>query len=293
MTAELVSSGFSREMSGRAEIAPGELADALEVANRACDLARAEIMPRFRRVEVETKSDGSPVTEADRAAELAIRAVIENAFPDDAILGEEFGATEPGGRLDVEENTSRSETPKAKDPSPRRRWIIDPIDGTLAFVRGIPLFTTLIALVVDDEPVLGVIDHPAADDRIAGYRGGGVYRGGDRLSVSKTAKLDDALVCHGDLYCFDAAELRPVFGRMAQAIPKLRGYADAFGHLLVISGAADGMVDCGLSPWDAAVARALTLEAGGTCWVREREEGRQLDIVIGNEAIVNALGGLF
>ncbi|MFP6654113.1 MAG: inositol monophosphatase family protein [Myxococcota bacterium] len=270
--------GFRRQQSGRAEIDRQALLEALEVANRACDLARGEILPRFRNVEVETKSDGSPVTEADRAAELAIRSVIENAFPDDAILGEEFG--ESG----VSEKTGKA---------PRRRWIIDPIDGTIAFARGIPLFATLVALVVDDEPVMGVIDLPAIGDRIGGFRGGGLFRGEERLSVSNTRNLEDALVCHGDLYCFKDAGLLPVFDRMAQTIPKLRGYTDAFGHLLVLSGAADAMVDCGLRPWDAAVARILTLEAGGTCWVREREDGQQLDLVIGNNAILEALGELF
>jgi histidinol-phosphatase len=278
MTAVSPPQGFRRQESGRAKIDRQDLVEALEVANRACDLARAEILPRFRNVEIETKSDGSPVTEADRAAELVIRSVIEGAFPDDAILGEEFGAT------DVSDKNGK--------PS-RRRWIIDPIDGTIAFARGIPLFSTLVALVVDDEPVMGVIDLPAVGDRIGGVRGGGLFRGEERLSVSKTRDLDDALVCHGDLYCFKDAGLLSVFDRMAQTISKLRGYTDAFGHLLVLSGAADAMVDCGLRPWDAAVARILTLEAGGTCWVREREEGQQLDLVIGNDMIVGALGELF
>ncbi len=264
--------GFWIQQSGRAEIESRDLEDALEVANRACDLARREILPRFRRVDVETKSDGSPVTEADRAAELAIRDVIESAFPDDAILGEEFGE---------------------RDGRSNRRWVIDPIDGTFAFARGIPLFTTLVALVVDDEPVMGVIDLPAVDDRLSGVRGGGLFRGDERLHVSTTGKLVDALVCHGDLYCFQDAGMRPVFDRMTRAIPRLRGYTDAFGQLLVLSGAADAMVDCGLSPWDAAAVRILMLEAGGSCWVRERDGGNQLDIVIGNESILQELLRLF
>lgn len=257
---------------GAAEIDDQALQDAFEVATRACDRARAEILPRFRRVAVEIKSDGSPVTEADRAAERAIRDVIESAFPDDAILGEEFGA---------------------KQKPSRRRWIIDPIDGTIAFSRGIPLFTTLIALTVDDEPVLGLIDLPAVDDRISGVRGGGIYRGNERVGVSQISKLEDALVCHGDLFCFDRAGLRPVYDRMAGSIPKLRGYTDAFGHLLVLSGAAEAMVDCDLNPWDAAATRVLTAEAGGTCWVRERDAGRKLDLVFGNESIVGSIGDLF
>ena len=173
--------GFVRTLPSSAPIDTRELGEALEVASRACDRARAEILPRFRNVAVETKSDGSPVTEADRAAELAIRAVLEEAFPEDAILGEEFGGSQKLAR---------------------RRWIIDPIDGTIAFARGIPLFTTLIALLVDDEPVLGMIDLPAVNDRISGVRGSGVWRNDTRLEVSKATQLEDALVCHGDLYCF-------------------------------------------------------------------------------------------
>ena len=162
------------------------------------------------------------MTVADREAERAIRRVIGEAFPDDAILGEEFGATAA--------------------PS-RRRWVVDPIDGTIAFTRGIPLFTTIVALLVDDVPVVGMIDLPAVDDRIGGYAGGGVFRGNERIAVSSRSSLADALVCHGDLFCFDHAGLRSLHEAMARTIPKLRGYTDAFGHLLVLSGAADAMVD--------------------------------------------------
>ena len=258
--------------------APAELQAALEVAHTACDRARAEILPRFRRVAVETKGDGSPVTEADRAAERAIREVIGEAFPGDALLGEEYGAE--GGA-----------------PDARRRWVIDPIDGTIAFARGIPLFTTLIALLVDDVPVLGVIDLPAANDRIGGYLGGGVWRGEQRLRVADPPSagsdpLADALVCHGDLFCFDQAGLRPVHTALASRVGKLRGYTDAFGHLLVLSGAADAMVDCALNPSDAAVTRALAPESGGVCLVREREEGRKLDLLFGSAGVVQAIGSL-
>ncbi|MBJ20022.1 MAG: histidinol phosphatase [bacterium] len=268
--------GFRLARPGNAEISDRALEDALAVAHRACDRAREEILPRYRRVRVETKGDGSPVTEADLAAERAIRSVIEDAFPEDAILGEEFGATDGN--------------PEAVS---RRRWVIDPIDGTIAFSRGIPLFTTLIALLVDDEPVMGVIDLPAVDDRIGGVRGGGVWRGDERLSTSARPDLSDALVCHGDLYCFDLAGLRSVYEAMSRAIPKLRGYTDAFGHLLVLSGAADAMIDCDLNPWDAAVTRVLTTEAGGCCWVREREGGSKLDLVFGNPEVVRAIGHFF
>lgn len=264
--------GFRAATRPAAGLSERALRDALAVAGRACDAARAEILPRYRKTAVETKQDGSPVTIADREAERAIRRVIGEAFPDDAILGEELGET---------------------DRPARRRWVVDPIDGTIAFTRGIPLFTTIVALLYDDEPVVGMIDLPAVGDRIGGFAGGGVFRGEERLAVSATERLTDALVCHGDLFCFDRAELRGLHERMARSIPKLRGYTDAFGHLLVLSGAADAMVDCDLNPWDAAATRVLAVEAGGVCWMREREGGRKLDLVFGNPAIVGAIGELF
>lgn len=268
--------GFVRARSGAADVDEAELRTALEVAHRACDLARKEILSRFRNVDVELKPDGSPVTEADREAELAIRRVIAENFPRDAILGEEFG--EDADISDLEQE------------GPQRRWVIDPIDGTIAFARGIPLFTTLVALMVDDEPVLGVIDLPAVDDRIGGHRGGGVWRGERRLGVSRAEHLADALICHGDLYCFENAGMRPLYDALSTRVRTLRGYTDAFGHLLVLSGSADAMVDCDLNPWDAAVTRVLAAEAGGTCWVREREAGRKLDLVFGSPSIVESIG---
>ncbi|MHA7838918.1 MAG: inositol monophosphatase family protein [bacterium] len=267
---------FEVARPGAAEIGERELAEAYAVALRAADRARAEILPRFRRVAVETKGDGSPVTEADREAERAIRAVLGEAFPEDAILGEELGAT-----------------PGAGSTRPRRRWVIDPIDGTIAFSRGIPLFTTLIALLVDEEPVLGLIDWPVAGDRIGGVRGGGVWRGGERVEVSQTDSLDRALVCHGDPFCFDRSGARAAWERMAAEIPMLRGYTDAFGHLLVLSGAADAMVDCDLNPWDAAVTRVLAHEAGGVCWMRRHRDRGKVDLIFGNAALVQRLGSFF
>lgn len=267
--------GFVATRPARAAVEAHELERAFEVAGRAADRARIEILPRFRKVAVETKGDGSPVTEADREAERAIRSVISEAFPDDAILGEELGASGP--------DATRT----------RRRWIIDPIDGTIAFSRGIPLFTTLIALTIDDEPVVGLIDLPGCDDRIGGVVGGGLWRGDQRLRVSGVDALDSALVCHGDPYCFDRSGARHVFSRMAAEIPMLRGYTDAFGHLLVLSGAADAMVDCDLNPWDAAVTRVLIHEAGGDCWMREHAASGKCDLLFGNAALVQALGSFF
>lgn len=245
-----------------------ELEQALAVAAVAADRARAETLPRFRAVAVEIKSDGSPVTEADRAAERAIRQVLQESYPDFGILGEEYGSEQ------------------LSDDRPY--WVIDPIDGTIAYSRGIPLFSTLIALVTGDSPVVGLIDLPALDERYLGFEGGGCTRNGDAVRVSQQKDLEQALVAHGDLFCFDNAGQRPAFERMARAIPKLRGYTDAFGHAQVLSGGIDAMVDFDLNPWDAAASELLVREAGGECRVHRQDNGKQ-GLILGSPALVAQL----
>lgn len=247
-----------------------ELEQAVRVAAVAADRARAETLPRFRSVAVEIKPDGSPVTEADRAAERAIRQVLQESYPDFGILGEEYGGQD-----------------LADD---RPHWVIDPIDGTIAYSRGIPLFSTLIALVVGDDPVVGVIDLPALDERYTGFEGGGCMRNGVSVRVSEQKDLEQALIAHGDLFCFDNAGQRPAFERMAREIPKLRGYTDAFGHAQVLSGGVDAMVDFDLNPWDAAATEVLVREAGGECRVHRQDNGK-LGVILGSPALVDQLCG--
>jgi histidinol phosphatase-like enzyme (inositol monophosphatase family) len=248
-------------------MAPIDLAAAARAAEAAADLARAEILPRFRGVAVETKSDGSPVTEADLAAERAIRDHLRAAFPDFGLHGEEFG--NEGG-----------------DDGPH--WIIDPIDGTIGFARGIPLFTTLIALVDGGEPVLGLIDCPALDERYVGWRNGGCRRNGEPTAVSQETDLRNAIISHGDPYCFDLFGARETFERMAREIPMLRGYTDAFGHSQVLAGGVDAMVDLALNPWDAAATQILVKEAGGRC-VTLPGPGGKLGLIFGSPALVEQL----
>jgi len=247
-----------------------DLAAAAAAAERAAERARREILPRFRAVEVETKADGSPVTEADRAAESAIRDELGRAFPDFDVLGEEYG-----GSADREGPT----------------WIIDPIDGTIAFSRGLPLFTTLIALCIGDEPVLGLIDVPALGERYVGWRGSGCRRNGQLVRVSRRADLASAIVSHGDPFCFERAGRRAGFERMARQIPMLRGYTDAFGHAMVLSGAVDVMADFDLKAWDAAATRVLVHEAGGACHVIPGPPEREgtLGLVLGSPPLCDAL----
>jgi histidinol phosphatase-like enzyme (inositol monophosphatase family) len=244
------------------------------VAEKASDRARREILPRFRNVAVEFKDDGSPVTEADRSAERAIREVLREAYPDFGLLGEEYGADEND----------------AGDGAPR--WIIDPIDGTISFSKGIPLFGTLIALLEDGEPVVGVIDLPALGERYVGWKGAGCRRNGEAVHVSQQSDFRRSLISTGDPICFEWAGCRHVFDRMTREIPLLRGYTDAFGHAMVLCGGLDAMVDCDLNPWDAAATQLLVVEAGGTCVSRERPRGK-VDLVFGSPALVEQLADFF
>jgi myo-inositol-1(or 4)-monophosphatase len=245
-----------------------DLEAAAKAAAAAADVARRETLPRFRRVATEIKADGSPVTEADRAAERAMREVLRGFDPDLGILGEEYG----------------------QEGSAERGWLLDPIDGTIAYSRGIPLFTTLIALIEEGEPVLGLIDVPALDERYLGFRGAGVRRNGEPVRVSEESDPKKAIVSHGDAYTFDHFGARNAFERMSAELPMLRGYTDAFGHSQVLSGGVAAMVDPGLNPWDAAPAQILVPEAGGRCVTIDRSaEGRGLGLVMGNPALVEIL----
>jgi histidinol phosphatase-like enzyme (inositol monophosphatase family) len=245
-----------------------DLAAAARAASAAADAARREILPRFRRVSAETKADGSPVTEADLAAERAMREVLRAFDPELGILGEEYG----------------------QEGNAERGWLLDPIDGTIAFTRGIALFTTLIALVEAGEPVLGLIDVPALDERYLGFRGAGVKRNGQPVRVSQESDPRRAIVSHGDPFQFDRFGARRGFERMNADFPLLRGYTDAFGHSQVLHGGVAAMVDPGIHSWDAAPAQILVPEAGGRCVTLDRQrEGRGIGLVFGSPALVERL----
>jgi histidinol phosphatase-like enzyme (inositol monophosphatase family) len=249
-------------------VAALDLEAAAKAASAAADAARREILPRFRRVATETKADGSPVTEADRAAERAMRAVLRSFDPSLGILGEEYG----------------------QEGSPERGWLLDPIDGTIGFSRGIPLFTTLIALVENGEPVLGLIDVPALDERYLGFRGAGARRNGVPVHVSRETDLARAVVATGYPLQFDNFGARPAYQRLCAELPLLCGYTDAFGHSQVLHGGVAAMVDPGLQPWDAAPSQILVPEAGGRCVTLDRRaEGRGIGLVFGSPALVEQL----
>jgi histidinol phosphatase-like enzyme (inositol monophosphatase family) len=245
-----------------------DLEAAAKAAAAAADAARRETLPRFRRVATEIKADGSPVTEADRAAERAMREVLRGFDPELGILGEEYG----------------------QEGSAERGWLLDPIDGTIAYSRGIPLFTTLVALVEDGEPVLGLIDAPALDERYVGFRGAGVRRNGEPVRVSQESDPRKVIISHGDPFAFELFGARDGFLRMCAELPILRGYTDAFGHSQVLHGGVAAMVDTHLNPWDAAPIQILAPEAGGRCLtVDRRADGRGLGVVFGSPALVEVL----
>ncbi len=249
-----------------------DLEAAAKAAAAAADAARREILPRFRRVATETKADGSPVTEADRAAERAMREVLRTFDPSLGILGEEYG----------------------QEGDSERGWLLDPIDGTIGFTRGIPLFTTLIALIENGAPVLGLIDVPALDERYLGFRGAGVKRNGEPVRVSGESDLRRAIVSTGDPFQFDRFGARAAYQRMSAELPMLRGYTDAFGHSQVLHGGIGAMVDPGIHLWDAAPSQILVPEAGGRCITLDRRAaGRGVGLIFGSPALVEQLADYF
>ena len=212
---------------------------ALEVAQRAGELA----LKYFgRSIPVDQKADGSPVTEADRAAEHLARDWIAARFPADGVLGEELGAV-------------REEAP--------RRWLIDPIDGTRTFIRGVPLWGSLVAVLEGDRVVAGAASFPALGERLAAAPGRGCWWNGGRCRVSGIADLARATVLSTDERIATRAPRRDGWRRLAESAALSRTWGDCYGYLLVATGRAEVMVDPVLSPWDAAPLVPVIEEAGG------------------------------
>jgi len=226
------------------------LAECLEFAVHAARRAGDIVMPYYQgEVAVDLKTDGSPVTAADRAAERQLRARIRAHFPADAVLGEEYGE-EPG--------------------TSGRRWILDPIDGTKAFMRGVPLFGVLIGLEEAGQGVVGVAYLPALGEMVYAARGQGCWwvpAGGTaprRAHVSSGGPLADSLVVVNSYEYFDRSNRTAALGRLQQAARQQRGWGDCYGHVLVATGRAEAAVDPIMNLWDNAPFQALLTEAGGT-----------------------------
>jgi len=212
-----------------------------------------ELTLRFFRstsLKSQKKGDGSPVTEADRGAEELLRSLILEQFPNDAILGEEFGET--GG-------------------SSGFRWILDPIDGTKAFIAGVPLYTTLVAVLEGESPRIGVINAPAAGEMVYALRGKGCWHTlGDgqpqQARVSKISDLGEAACVTSSIKSFTTEreiDARPVWDQLQAACRISRTWGDAYGYLLVATGRAEIAIDPAMSLWDTASLQPIIEEAGG------------------------------
>jgi histidinol phosphatase-like enzyme (inositol monophosphatase family) len=219
-----------------------ELANLLEIARRAAQVAGSVIMPLYATgLAVELKADRTPVTEADRRAELAIREFLARECPGHGILGEEFGETPGDGR---------------------HRWILDPIDGTKSFIHRVPLFGTLVALERDGEPVVGVIACHAAGETASAARGLGAFLNGERTHVSPVERLEDATLSMTS-YARTAAMHPRGFASLVSRCGLARAWGDCYGYLMVAAGRAEIMLDPEMSIWDAAALYPVITEAGG------------------------------
>jgi histidinol phosphatase-like enzyme (inositol monophosphatase family) len=241
----------------------------IALALRLADAAGAAIRPFFRaRHSVETKPDATPVTEADRAAEAAIRALIETERPEDGIIGEEYGVTREGAG---------------------RRWVLDPIDGTRSFMTGRPIFGTLIALLEGETPVLGIIDQPIARERWIGVRGQPTLFNGQPARTRGCARLTDAQLGTTSPYLFDAAT-RPGFEAVASAAGNLVLGGDCYNYGLVALGQLDLVVESGLKLHDFAALVPVVEGAGGRmCDWRGEPLGASSDgrvIAVGDAALI-------
>ncbi len=217
----------------------------LDLAMEIADVADAITLRHFRSVDlvVETKPDMTPVTQADRAVEKAAAERLATARPEHALVGEEFGIQ---GSL-----------------SARARWIVDPIDGTKNYVRGIPVFATLLALEVDGELTVGVASAPALRRRWYAARGEGAYANGERIAVSKVSELADAKLSHSSIENWTAHGRLPEFLDLVGAVGSSRGFGDFWQHVLVAQGSVDIALEPEVNLWDLAALKVIVEEAGG------------------------------
>ena len=218
-----------------------------ELLNFAVMLARGAgdiTLKYFRKQpETSTKADGSYVTIADREAESYLRRQITETFPEDGILGEEEGELE--GRSG-------------------RRWILDPIDGTFAFVHGVPFYGVLIALEIENEMSVGVVNIPALDEIVSAANGCGCFLNGEPARVSTTARLNESLLLSTNFRTAEKYGFGPAMERLQTSARTSRTWGDCYGYVLVATGRADVMLDPVMNLWDCAPFLPIMEEAGGT-----------------------------
>ena len=226
-----------RETRAMTNVDPDLLDQAVEWTRAAGELTLGWF--NHTELSVDAKGDGSPVTQADRAAERMLREMIEAAYPDDAIQGEEE---------DDKPGTSG------------RRWVIDPIDGTKAFTHGVGTYSNLLYLEDEHGPAIGVINLPALGENVAAGRGLGCRFDGAPVTVSEHDRLEGAYVSSTAFELWDGA----LFGRLVDAGAQIRTWGDAYGYALVASGRVDAMTDPILAWWDIAALTVIVPESGGT-----------------------------
>jgi histidinol phosphatase-like enzyme (inositol monophosphatase family) len=207
---------------------------------------------RTKAYQVERKSDRSPVTAADKEAERAVREAISKGYPQDGLLGEEFGSL--AGQNDFE-------------------WIIDPIDGTKSFISGVPLYSTLVGLTYQGRPLIGVIAIPALGELVMGAIGCGAWYGQDsgamqRCRVSSVESLSDGLFLTSQVDNFNRRGAQDAYQALEESAYVSRSWGDGYGYLLVATGRGELMVDPIVNPWDVAAVAPVITEAGGkfTSW---------------------------
>ena len=220
----------------------------LALAHELADAADAHTLARFLAVDLDVRSkpDLTPVSDADTAVEQAIRTTLASRRPGDAVLGEEDGESGTGPR----------------------RWVVDPVDGTKSFVRGVPVWATLIALQEDGEVTVGVVSAPALGRRWWAARGLGAHTGGSLaaardLRVSAVGTLSDASVSYSSLTGWQQQGRLPGLLRLSDAVWRTRAYGDFWSHVLVAEGAVDASFEPEVSLWDLAALHVVVEEAGG------------------------------
>lgn len=228
-------------------------ADDLSLAHVLADTADSISMTRFRALDlhVESKPDLTPVSDADTAVEKALRATLARTRPRDGVLGEEYGHTDA-----------------AAGPG-NRQWVIDPIDGTKNFIRGVPIWATLIALMEGDQPVVGLVSAPALGRRWWAATGHGAYAGrhtaaATPIKVSGVRRLADASFCYSSLDGWEENGRLAAILNIMRHTWRNRAYGDFYGYVLVAEGAVDAMAEPELSLWDLAALIPIVTEAGGT-----------------------------
>ena len=242
-----------------------ELLTAVEEVARLCgDTA----LRHFRTgIEVELKSDGSEVTRADREAETVAREWIGRRFPNDAILGEELGGEQKTGA---------------------RRWILDPIDGTRSFVRGVPLWGSLVALEEEGVVIAGAINCAATGDFLVAAKGAGCWHNGSRAAVSTTDSFSTATILTTDSRFRSHPARLPRWNELGSRVANVRDWGDCYGYVLVATGRAELMVDDRMSPWDVAALIPVIEEAGGVFSDWQGRPGIGPDAIASNEKLARA-----